>query len=427
MAVASGTIDTMIRDIRRWINDRNVNPTYSDSELLRHLASGHDALVEDVFTATDDKPFMDFDFPLVANQQEYILPTGIGHVNQIAVLSVPVATATVSSVISAIIPTFREDDVRGPGWRWNPPILRFDRAPTGNLTIRVTFLPRAIDYTHKGTLTDDTKIINGTYDTSFTITVSSDATGTYKLWWKGQVMGTGVAVDATAATLETAIELLSNITDVTVTGDAGGPYTVLFVTPSGTLPPFEVNTQPTTGSVTVARVNDPIDTTVVLDNSPDIGNFDPRPNAFIGGRWRLLSSDKIPFDHIAMIWQERDIIEYDAASQKITLSSPLDFTPYGSTLVYEILPLGETVLFNAAAIETARLIHGMNGNVDRRNALALERKRATIVAKRMLGARNKARKIMPTPKRYLKGTSTLGPSYVSGKGLTQVGDNFLLP
>lgn len=63
-----------------------------------------------------------------------------------------------------------------------------------------------------------------------TVTVTGSPTGgTFTLTWSGQTTS-AIAYNATAATVRTALEALSNINvgDVTVTGNAGGPYTVTF-------------------------------------------------------------------------------------------------------------------------------------------------------------------------------------------------------
>jgi hypothetical protein len=63
-----------------------------------------------------------------------------------------------------------------------------------------------------------------------TVTITGSPTGgTFTLTWSGQTTS-GIAYNATAATVRTALEALSNIApgDVTVTGSAGGPYTVTF-------------------------------------------------------------------------------------------------------------------------------------------------------------------------------------------------------
>lgn len=60
------------------------------------------------------------------------------------------------------------------------------------------------------------------------ITLQSRPTGgTFTLTFEGQTTG-AIAYNASAATVETNLEALSNITGVTVTGDAGGPWTVTF-------------------------------------------------------------------------------------------------------------------------------------------------------------------------------------------------------
>ena len=61
-----------------------------------------------------------------------------------------------------------------------------------------------------------------------TVTITGGPTGgTFTLTWSGQTTA-AIAYNATAATVQTALEALSNIApgDVVVTGNAGGPYTL---------------------------------------------------------------------------------------------------------------------------------------------------------------------------------------------------------
>lgn len=61
-----------------------------------------------------------------------------------------------------------------------------------------------------------------------TLTVTGAPTGgTFTVTWSGQTTG-NIAYNATAATVQAALEALSNVApgDVTVTGDAGGPWTL---------------------------------------------------------------------------------------------------------------------------------------------------------------------------------------------------------
>lgn len=61
-----------------------------------------------------------------------------------------------------------------------------------------------------------------------TVTITGGPTGgTFTLTWSGQTTS-AIAYNATAATVQTALEALSNIApgDVVVTGSAGGPYTL---------------------------------------------------------------------------------------------------------------------------------------------------------------------------------------------------------
>jgi hypothetical protein len=88
-----------------------------------------------------------------------------------------------------------------------------------------------------------------------TITEGGSGLTSFTLTYSGQTTGS-IAAAATAATVQAALEALSNIAvgDVTVTGNAGGPYTVTF---GGTLADTNVaqmTATPTggTGTVTIA-------------------------------------------------------------------------------------------------------------------------------------------------------------------------------
>lgn len=428
MAVAGGSIETAINDVRRWINDRNVNPTYTNSDILRCLAHAYDTVSEDVFTVPTDKPFMLFDLPLFEDQREYLLPTGMGHVYELSVLTNTLASTVVEKMVSAIIPCFNQDDVRGPGWTWNPPMLKFDYPPTIDCTIRVTFLPRAIDYLHVG-LIADTAIRDTNYSNAFLITESSNITGNYKLQWKG-VASANIAAGINAAGLKAILEAVAGITTVAVTGSPGA-LTVTFTTPVGIQQPFVVSTVPTTGSVTITAVPNatyavPTETTLVLASSPSIGEFDPRPNAYIAGRLRIIDAGT-PATYGAFRWIERDIIEYDPATSTVVLSSPLDFPVWatGTTVKYEILPMADSTMLLASAVEAARFIHSMTGNTERMAILTREYQRQITTARRQMATRNRARPISPTPKRYLRSRSAYGNTVISGS-MTQAGDRFLL-
>jgi len=89
----------------------------------------------------------------------------------------------------------------------------------------------------------------GTTDEVQTITVTGAPTGgTFTLTWNGQTTA-AIAYNATAAVVQTALAALSNIGagNVTVTGNAGGPYTVDFV---GTLANTDVAQMTATASLT---------------------------------------------------------------------------------------------------------------------------------------------------------------------------------
>lgn len=63
------------------------------------------------------------------------------------------------------------------------------------------------------------------------VTLTNATGGTFKLAWEGSGWSTTIAYNAAAADVEAALEALSNIGsgNVSVTGSAGGPYTVEFI------------------------------------------------------------------------------------------------------------------------------------------------------------------------------------------------------
>lgn len=90
---------------------------------------------------------------------------------------------------------------------------------------------------------------SGTTDEVQTVTITGAPTGgTFDLTFAGQTTA-AIAYNATAATVQAALAALSNIGagNVTVTGNAGGPYTVDFV---GTLANTDVAQMTATSSLT---------------------------------------------------------------------------------------------------------------------------------------------------------------------------------
>lgn len=101
--------------------------------------------------------------------------------------------------------------------------------PEDALTIDIK-LPNSVTYA-KGTVLGE--IVGN--DEVQTVTIGGSPTGgTFTVTFGGQTT-TGVAYNATAATLQTALQALSSIgaNNVTVTGSAGGPYTLTFVNALG--------------------------------------------------------------------------------------------------------------------------------------------------------------------------------------------------
>lgn len=85
----------------------------------------------------------------------------------------------------------------------------------------------------RATVTEETQGSSTAIDEVQTVTVLGGPTaGTFTLTFSGQTTS-GIAYNAAASAVKSALEALSNVTTVTVTGDAGGPYTVTFTDPGG--------------------------------------------------------------------------------------------------------------------------------------------------------------------------------------------------
>jgi len=95
----------------------------------------------------------------------------------------------------------------------------------------------------------------GTTDEGQTLTVGGSGLTSFTLTYSGQTTGS-IAANATAATVQAALEALSNIGvgDVVVTGNAGGPWTVTFAGSLADTNVAQLTTTPTggTGTVTAA-------------------------------------------------------------------------------------------------------------------------------------------------------------------------------
>jgi len=152
----------------------------------------------------------------------------------------------------------------------------------GTLLAKDSTTRKYIKYTGSGTSTNEVQSVTegGSGLTSFTLTFSGQTT-------------VSVAAAATAATLQTALENLSNIGpgNVVVTGNAGGPYTVTF---QGTLAGSNVaqmTSTPTggTGTVTVATVTAGTSGSALgfLRNAVDTDSGDRLGNIVISGIVKL--------------------------------------------------------------------------------------------------------------------------------------------
>ena len=116
-----------------------------------------------------------------------------------------------------------------------------------------------------------------------TVTITGTPTGgTFTLNFNGQTTA-GIAFNAAAAAVQSALEALSNLVpgDVTVTGSAGGPYTVTFTIAEGNVPQLISNAAGLTGGsspgVTVATTTQGSSLTDIGYRAPQVG-VNPTPN-----------------------------------------------------------------------------------------------------------------------------------------------------
>lgn len=149
-----GLLEAALGDTRLAINDHVIDGRYSDSDLLRILASSFNIALTDLNTAMSKNPiYVEHTINFNTTDKEYLLPTGV---NGIAQLAIPdPATGRVES----LIPAFHLNELAGPNWSIVLPFLRlqmpFNRAAVG----RVTFEPKAETMMHVGKLTGSTHTI----------------------------------------------------------------------------------------------------------------------------------------------------------------------------------------------------------------------------------------------------------------------------
>lgn len=156
-----------------------------------------------------------------------------------------------------------------------------------------------------------------------TVTITGSPTGgTFTLTFDGQTTA-AIAHNATAATVRAALEALSNIPtgDVTVTGSAGGPYTVTFVGSLGgkNQPAMTATASLTGGSgPAVAIATQTPGVAGATDGRQTAANIVGICNTFLP--WQLMERDV----EVAVIYDgsviQSKCIEYDAAGADTALS-----------------------------------------------------------------------------------------------------------
>lgn len=150
-------------------------------------------------------------------------------------------------------------------------------------------------------------ITRAAVDESQTVTINGGPTGgTFTLTFEGDTTAP-IAFDALAAAVQSALEGLDNLEpgDVTVTGAAGGPYSVLFADALGNVTQMTASGAGLTGgtspTVTVATGAEGTSLTDIGYRAPQVGS-DPTPNGISVELWTRAVMDgayasELPYFH----------------------------------------------------------------------------------------------------------------------------------
>ncbi len=135
------------------------------------------------------------------------------------------AASAVKSALEAIT-AITTVNVTGTGSSGDPWLIEFINPSGAEAEVTTT---DSLTLTATLTTATDTPGIDAVNEKQ-TVTLNNGTGGTFTLTYSGQTTS-ALTWDDTAADVETALEVLSTITAVTVTGDNGGPFLVEFVTP----------------------------------------------------------------------------------------------------------------------------------------------------------------------------------------------------
>lgn len=173
-------------------------------------------------------------------------------------LAVPLTAATQSLIIAEVVAAWNASVI--PEFAEITASVGVDSLGTMNLTADTAGQPFAVTVAI-GTGNNEIQVV--------TLGGTTATGGTFTLTYAGQTTG-AIAYNASAATVEAALEALSNIGagDVTVTGSAGGPYTVEF---TGALAATNVAVITSDASSLTGGVSEV--QTITLINSPSAGSF----------------------------------------------------------------------------------------------------------------------------------------------------------
>lgn len=146
------------------------------------------------------------------------------------------------------------------------------------------------------------------------------------------------------------------------------------------------------GTIAVAAFDTDADT-IVLDETPNIGTWDARPNAYVGMMFRSISGTADPTGYAYFPWMERRIVAYAPATKEVTVSPSLDsaLIPATGTVTYEILIMADTFLLHLCTIEAVRSLMAVEQRRHRRVDMREEYEFALNSARRVYQGVNKVK------------------------------------
>lgn len=218
MAMLGSLLNDALNDLRTRIADAPTVAKYQTTNLLRRLAAGWNAALQDVNTALTKNPIYSH-VDIVTNTTDtlYMVPAGVGGIVQIAVYNA-------DGTRQYVVPCFGLNEIRGSNWTCKPPFIKFDTPWSTVTTLRVYFIPAAVNYMQTGatstftasTVKLNTTPVTGVFDNRpnaylggmIRVYATTGTTTGYVFWPTQERWITGYTVSTGTVTLEKAMDLV---------------------------------------------------------------------------------------------------------------------------------------------------------------------------------------------------------------------------